>query len=255
MAANAPEPLVLVHPTADLLAHAGAARLLLEIQDAQTRRGVAHLVLTGGGMGSATLGAAATDPLLALVDWSRVHLWWGDERFLPTGHPDRNETQNRAALLDGLPLDPGKVHAMLGPDRASDPRESAQRYAAELAAAAPSGAATPAFDVVLLGVGPDAHVCSLFPGHPQLAITDSPTSGVDESPKPPPQRVTLTYPALAAARHTWFLVAGRDKADAVALTLSGADPQLAPAAVPRGSVSTLWLLDVAAADRLAAPTG
>ncbi len=250
----APDPLVLVHPTADLLAQAVAARLLLEIQDTQTRRGVAHVVLTGGGMGSATLGAAATHPLLPLIDWSRVHLWWGDERFLPSGHPDRNETQNRAALLDGLPLDPAKVHPMLGPDRAADPDESAARYAADLAAAASSGAATPAFDVVLLGVGPDAHVCSLFPGHPQLRIADRPTSGVEDSPKPPPQRVTLTFPALAAARHTWFVAAGRDKADAVALTWSGADPELAPAAAPRGRESTLWLLDVAAADRVTRAT-
>lgn len=250
-----PDPLVLVHPTVELLRQAAAARLLSAIQDAQARRGVAHVVLTGGGLGSGVLGATAAHPLLTLVEWPQVHLWWGDERFLPEGHPERNETQNRAALLDGIPLDPAKVHPMAGPDHAADPEDSAARYAAELAAAAQPGAWTPEFDVLLLGMGPDAHVCSLFPGHPALAVTDRPVCGVRGSPKPPPERVTLTFPALARARHTWFLVAGRDKSAAVALALSGADGSLAPAAVPRGTESTSWLLDAAAAADLPAATG
>lgn len=248
-------PLVLVHPTADVLAQAGAARLLLAVQDAQAARGQAHLVLTGGGLGSGVLAAAAAHPLLALVDWPRVHLWWGDERFLPTGHPDRNETQNRAALLDDLPLDPANVHAIAGPDRCADLDSSARLYAAALSAAAPAGAWTPAFDVLLLGMGPDGHVCSLFPAHPALEVADRPTCAVPDSPKPPPQRVTMTFPALARARHTCVLVAGRDKAAAVARALSGADAALTPAAIVRGTESTRWLVDVAAAADLPGATG
>ena len=85
-----------------------------------------------------------------------------------------------------------------------------------------AGESVPDFDVLLLGVGPDGHICSLFPGHPALDVVDRPTAAVEDSPKPPPQRVTLTFPALARARHTWFVVSGEDKADAVTRAIEGA---------------------------------
>ena len=202
-------------------------------------------------MGSAILAGAGASGLLGLVDWSRLHLWWGDERYLPTGHPDRNDTQNRAALLDSLPLDPAKVHPVAGPDRTGSVHASAQLYAGELAAAATPGQLVPDFDILLLGVGPDAHVASLFPGNRSLSVTDRAVMGISDSPKSPPDRVTMTFPTLARATQTWFLVSGADKADAVKRSLAGAPTNQAPAGTPHGRQRTLWLVDAAAAGQTA----
>ena len=238
-------PQVVVHRDKDLLAEAAAARLVTAVVDAQASRGRADVVLTGGSMGSAVLECLGRSPARDAVDWRHLHLWWGDERFLPAGDPERNETQARAALLDAVPLDPAQVHPMPaadGPD-GGDVDAAARRYAAELAAAAPSGSPVPEFDVLMLGVGPDAHVASLFPEHPALHERWQPVVGVRGAPKPPPTRVSLTFPALCAARDVWFLVSGADKAGAVGLALSGVGELQAPAAGVRGSRSTTWLLD------------
>ena len=244
------EPLVVIHPDRDLLAAAAAARLVTAVADAQAARGEAHVVLTGGTMGSAILESVAASPLREVVDWGRTTLWWGDERFLPAGDPDRNETQAQAALLDAVPLDPARVHPVPGPDRAADPDEAARWYAAQLADSAPAGHDVPEFDVLLLGVGPDAHVASLFPGHPALGEDARSVIGVRGAPKAPPERVTLTFRALARARDVWLLVSGTDKADAVGLALSGADRVRAPAGAVHGTRSTVWLLDRDAAARV-----
>jgi 6-phosphogluconolactonase len=242
-------PVVVVHRDAQLLAEAGAARFVTRLVDVQSSRGSASVVLTGGTMGSAILAAVAQSPARDAIDWSRLDVWWGDERFLPTGHPDRNETQNRAALLEAVPLDPERVHPMPGPDGpdGDDVEAAAERYADLLADHAPRGEATPIFDILLLGMGPDAHVASLFPGAPALYETDRSVVGVHGSPKPPPTRISLTMPVLRRADDVWFLVAGADKAHAVGLALSGAGEVQAPAAGPRGRRLTLWLVDRAAA--------
>ncbi|GAB2473546.1 6-phosphogluconolactonase [Xylanimonas ulmi] len=243
--------LVVVHPDPAVLAEAAAARLLTSILDAQSVRRPVHVVLTGGTVGVATLAAAAASPLVAAVDWSGVHLWWGDERFLPRGDPDRNETQARAALLDALVASAGlpeaNVHPMAGPDAADSPEASAAAYADELAAHADDGAAVPAFDVLLLGMGPDGHVASLFPGHEALGATGS-TVGVHGSPKPPAERVSLTFEAIDAAREVWVVAAGAEKAEQAAAALAGEPTAEVPAAGVRGVSRTLWLLDTAAAD-------
>ncbi|WP_372595293.1 6-phosphogluconolactonase [Actinotalea sp.] len=242
-------PSVVVHPTAQVLAEATAARLLLRLMDLQSVRRPLHVVLTGGTVGIAVLARVDASPLRDAVDWTGVHLWWGDERFLPTGHPDRNETQARQALLDRLPVPADQVHPMPAADAAPDPETAATRYAAELATLAPQGAAVPRFDVVLLGVGPDGHLASLFPGRPALEVTDLMVAGVRDSPKPPPLRVTLTYPALAEAAELWLVAAGESKAEAVARALSGDDRHRTPSAGVRGRDRTRWLIDLAAAGR------
>lgn len=245
-------PVVVVHPDAQTLAVATGARLLLRLMDAQAVHSPVHVGLTGGGMGSRVLAAAAASPLRDAVDWTNVHVWWGDERFLPDGDTERNETQARAALLDSLPLPAGNVHAIppAGPDLTS-PHQAADAYAAELARFAgegdDAGPAVPGFDVLLLGVGPDGHVASLFPGQDAVAVVDRTTVGVTDSPKPPPGRVSLTLPAIESADEVWLVVAGADKAGAVRRALAGADPTQVPAAAVRGRSRTLWLLDVAAA--------
>lgn len=242
---------VVVHADAALLAEAAAARLVTRLVDVQTARGHAHVVLTGGGVGTATLAALARTPARDAVDWAALDVWWGDERFLPAGHPDRNATQARQALLDAVPLDPARVHEMApaGGAFGDDVDAAARAYAEELAAAArpEDHADVPTFDVLMLGVGPDGHVASLFPGHPALHEAERTVTGVRGSPKPPPVRVSLTLPAINAATQVWLLAAGAEKAPAVELALSGAGPLAVPAAGVRGRSRTLWLLDRAAA--------
>ncbi len=240
--------LVVVHPDAAVLAEAVASRLVTRLLDVQSVRSPVHLVLTGGTVGIASLAALARHPARDAVDWSGVHVWWGDERFLPAGDPDRNETQARAALLDQLDqLPAGNVHAMPPADAAGTPEEAAAAYAATLAAHAPDGGRAPAFDVLLLGMGPDGHVASLFPGHPGLDVVGVATAGVHGSPKPPPERVTLTFETIAAARQVWVVAAGAEKAPAVAGALGGAPVHEVPAAGVTGTERTLWLVDAAAA--------
>jgi 6-phosphogluconolactonase len=242
------ETLVVVAPDPDVLASAVSARLVTRIIDAQAARGSAHVVLTGGRIAAKVLRSVHEMAASGAIDWAKVDLWWGDERFLPAGDPDRNETQARAALLDALPLDPARVHAMPpsdGPD-GDDAEAAAARYAAELATAAGPGRELPHFDVLMLGVGEDGHVASIFPGHPSYDLTGV-TAAVHNSPKPPPTRITLTLPTIQSAEEVWLIAAGPDKTDSVAAALEGAK---LPAAAATGTSKTLWLLDTEAAAKL-----
>ena len=242
------ETLVVVVPDADILAASVAARLAVAIIDAQAERGSASIVLTGGRIAAKVLRALKDLPAAAAIDWPHVDLWWGDERFLPAGHPDRNETQAREALLDALPLDPSRVHPMPpsdGPD-GDDAEAAAVRYARELVT---GGADLPPFDVLMLGVGEDGHVASLFPEHPVLNETGT-TAAVHDSPKPPPTRVTLTMPTIQTADEVWLIAAGPDKGASVGAALNG--NKALPAAHATGVAKTLWLLDRAAAADVAA---
>ncbi|MEU0054543.1 6-phosphogluconolactonase [Streptomyces sp. NPDC006184] len=247
-------PQLVVHRDKELMAQAAAARLITKIVDAQASRGAASVVLTGGRNGNGLLAALAAAPARDAVDWGRLDLWWGDERFLPEGDPERNVTQAREALLDSVPLDPERVHAMPASDGpyGSDAEAAAEAYAAELAKAAgpEDHGAVPSFDVLVLGVGPDTHVASLFPELPAVRETERTVVGVHGAPKPPPTRISLTLPAIRSAREVWLLAAGEDKAEAVAIALSGAGEVQAPAAGAHGRSRTLWLLDTAAASQL-----
>ncbi len=248
-------PVIVVHADADLLAEAVAARAVTTLVDAQAAGESASIVLTGGGIGTQILRRLAEAPARDAVDWERVDVWWGDERFLPAGHEERNETGARAALLDHVPVDPARVHPMGaadGPDGA-DPEAAAARYAAELAAAArpEDHGPVPEFDVLLLGIGPEGHVASLFPESP--ALHDSrPVVAVRGSPKPPPVRISLTFAAINAAREVWVIASGVEKARAVLMALSGAGPMQVPAAGVRGRQVTRYLLDRPAASALPA---
>jgi 6-phosphogluconolactonase len=235
------DPELLIHSDADDLAFSVASRLITAIADAQSEGGVAQVVLTGGRVAGVVYRAVAESPARVEVDWRRVEFWWGDERFLPDGDPERNETQARDALLSALDVDPARVHPMAA-DSGQGAEAAAAAYASELEAAG-----SPTFDVLMLGVGPDGHVASLFPGYPQLEVTDTAAVAVHDSPKPPPDRISLTLPLLNRAREVWFVVAGDDKADAVTTALAEGD---VPASRPKGQNRTLWLLDQAAASKL-----
>ena len=243
------ETVVVVVPDADILASAVAARLVVKIIDAQAERGWASVVLTGGRIAKKVLQSVKELPASDAIEWSHVDLWWGDERFVPSGDPDRNETQAREALLDALPLDPARIHAMPpsdGPD-GTDAEAAADRYAHELAAAAkPGSSELPHFDVLMLGVGEDGHVASIFPEHPVYYETGT-TAAVHNSPKPPPTRITLTLPTINTAEEIWLIASGPDKAAPVGMAIDGAGPKQLPAAGVSGTDKTVWLLDRAAA--------
>lgn len=247
-------PQVVVHRDKTEMSEAAAARLVTRIVDAQAARGSASVVLTGGRNGNGLLAALAASTGRDAIDWSRLDLWWGDERFLPEGDPERNVTQATDALLAAVPLDPDRVHAMAAADgpHEGDAEAAAEAYANELAAAArpEDHGRVPSFDVLLLGVGPDTHVASLFPEHPGVRETERTVVAVHGAPKPPPTRISLTLPAIRAAREVWLLAAGEDKAQAAAIALSGAGEIQAPAAGAYGTARTLWLLDAPAASRL-----
>lgn len=241
------QPTVAIHHDADVLAQAVAARLITRLVDAQSAHGQASVVLTGGGAGISTLRAVAESPAHAAVDWSALDVWWGDERFLPPGDPERNETQAREALLDHVAVDQARVHPMPA-EGSGTPEEAAERYAAELAdhVRAVEHTGSPVFDVLLLGVGPDGHVASLFPEQPAL-YDDRAVVAVHGAPKPPPTRISLSMPTIQAADEVWLVVAGEDKAPAVRMALSGAGTMQIPAAGARGHRATRWLIDHAAA--------
>ena len=244
-------PEVVVHRDGDLLAAATAARLVTSLVDAQTARGSASLVLTGGRTGIAVLEHLRATPARDAVDWSRVDLYWGDERFLPAGHPERNETQAREALLDHVPVPASRVHVVEPSDGrfGDDPEAVAAAYAAVLAAAArpEDDGSVPSFDVCLLGVGEEGHVASIFPESPAVLERERGVVAVRDCPKPPPTRVSLTLPAIRASREVWLMTTGAAKAEAVAEGLAGAGEVDLPAAGARGLRRTLWLLDSAAA--------
>lgn len=245
---------VVVHKGPEVLAQAVAARLVTRLVDAQAARGHAHVVLTGGSIGVAVLAEVARSSARDAIDWHALEVWWGDERFLPAGDAERNETQARAALLDQVPLRPELVHPMPASDGVDgdDPERAAQRYADELTAATTQAdhGAVPRFDVLLLGLGPDAHVASLFPGQASLYETERTVVGVRGAPKPPPTRISLTLPSIKAAQDVWFVVSGSDKASAVRLALSGTGELQVPGAGARGMNRTLWLLDREAASQV-----
>jgi 6-phosphogluconolactonase len=249
-----PVPDIVIEPDADRLARAVASALVARLAAAQAVHGTASVVLTGGGIGTAVLGhvaALAAEPEREVVDWTAVDVWWGDERFVPADDDERNERGARRALLDPVGVPDERVHAMPPSDGSyADVDEAADWYAGELAAYAPEGRTLPRFDVLLLGMGPEGHVASIFPESP--AVSDERTVfAVRDCPKPPPTRISLGYAAINTAEEVWLLVSGASKAPAVARALEGDDdPMHLPAAGVHGVRATRWLLDTEAAGEL-----
>ena len=234
--------------TAALVAAAGD-RLVESIRNAVDARGTAHIVLTGGGTGIGLLkrvGERSGD-----IDWPKVHIYWGDERFVTHDDDERNEKQAREALLDHVDIPAANVHPMAASDgEFGDALDAAAEAYAQVLTEAGGGRPTPSFDVHLLGMGGEGHVNSLFPDTAAVRETERLVVGVTDSPKPPPRRITLTLPAIARSREVWLVVSGAAKADAVAAAIGGADPVDIPAAGAVGTEATVWLLDEDAASKL-----
>ncbi len=243
-------PETVVFAGAEELARAVAERLVRVLHSLQDEGRVPSVVLTGGTIADKLHRAVLDVPEQAEVDWSRVELWWGDERFVPAGDPDRNALQARDAFLSALPVDPTRVHEMPASDGAyaDDVDAAAAGYADEVRRVLGED---PRFDVLMLGVGPDGHCASLFPGHEAVRATGVAVA-VRDSPKPPPTRISLTMDMLNRADQVWFIASGEGKARAVHDAVTGSDIDALPASGPKGRRRTLWLLDAAAAHELPA---
>ncbi|MDH6193764.1 6-phosphogluconolactonase [Mycobacterium frederiksbergense] len=232
----------------DALVAAAGDRLTEAIKSAITARGQATIVLTGGGTGIGLLkrvGERSDE-----IDWLKVHVYWGDERFVAQDDDERNDKQAREALLDHVGIPAFNVHAMAASDgEFGDDLDAAAAGYAQLLTAH-FDAPVPEFDVHLLGMGGEGHINSLFPDTPAVREAERLVVGVPDSPKPPPRRITLTLPAVRHSREVWLVVSGEAKADAVAAAVGGADPVDIPAAGAIGRERTVWLLDEAAASKL-----
>jgi 6-phosphogluconolactonase len=234
----------------DALVAAAGDRLADRIVSVIAERGRATVVLTGGGTGIGMLERLASHA--DRIDWSNVHLFFGDERYVPEDDDERNDKQARAALIDVVDIPAANVHAVAASDGeyGDDIDAAALAYEQVLAANADAGEPTPFFDVHLLGMGPEGHINSLFPHTDAVREKTRMVVGVEDSPKPPPRRITLTLPAVVRSREVWLVVSGDGKAEAVAEAVGGASPEDWPAAGAVGTEATVWLLDEDAASRL-----
>jgi 6-phosphogluconolactonase len=238
---------VLVHPDKQSLAGSVAARFITKTVDIIDDQESANVVLTGGSIGIGVLAAINDSPARDTINWSRVHFWWGDERWLPQGDAERNDKQARDALLDHIDVPEGNVHPFATSDGPLSLDEAAVAYADELAAHAPDGDRWPRFDITFLGVGPDGHIASLFPDRSGIRETEASVIAVRESPKPPPERLSLTRPVINSSERIWLVLAGPDKAASLGLALAGASYTEVPAAGAKGRRRTVFFVDREAA--------
>jgi 6-phosphogluconolactonase len=244
---------VQVFPEADTLLDAAAEMLAAHAVASTAARGRFVIALAGGSTPRGLYQRLARAPWRGHIDWSRVHLCWGDERCVPPTHADSNYRMAREALLDHVTVPAAQVHRMRGEDV---PDSAAVDYEAELQATLDAG--TPGgpgvFDLVLLGLGSDGHTASLFPGMPSGGVITR-TVVAEHVDTARGWRLTLTPPIINAARSVLFLVTGDDKAAALAAVLEGpAQPSALPAQrIASGRSRVTWLVDRAAAHLLTRP--
>mgnify|MGYP001278434625 CR=1 FL=1 len=234
------QPIVVRYADADALADRAAARLLQALIRYQAEDRVAQVCLTGGRTALRIYARLAELAAGSELDPSRLELWWGAERFVPTGDPARSAGPTLATLAGQFPLDPARTHPMPAADGLIDAFDGAAAYAKELG--------DTRFDLVLLGLGEDGHVAALFPDHSSSEPTTQTVIGVTDAPTPPSECITLTVGALSRAGEVWFLVSGAEKATVLRRALDG--DQRLPAARVHGEAATWWLVDQAAAREL-----
>jgi 6-phosphogluconolactonase len=222
------------------LAEALAARLEVEAGRALTARGAFAIALPGGSVGNAFFPRLAR----ASVDWSRTEFFWGDERAVPPNDPGSNYALARALWLEPAAVPAARIHRIEA--EAPDLERAADAYAAELVRLLGD---PPRLGVVLLGAGPDGHVCSLFPSHALLREGRRLAAAISDAPKPPPRRITLTLPALQAAELVVVAAFGSAKAAVIRQALEHSDSMLPLALVTRRARRVVFLLDAAAAGR------
>jgi 6-phosphogluconolactonase len=238
-------PRIEVHDDAEQLATAVAGELLARLADLQASGTEPQVGLTGGTIADAIHREVARLAPGSDVDWTRVVFWFGDERFVDAGSDDRNARQARTAFLDAVGAT--QVHEVPAADQVATAEEAADAYSETVRAHGAGG-----FDLLMLGIGPDGHVASLFPHHPGLEAREAIAIAVHDSPKPPPDRVSLTFEALSRADRVWFLASGDGKAEAVAKALAadGSVVDTPARGIPAGAIETRWWLDRPAASHL-----
>ncbi|MGP0102846.1 MAG: 6-phosphogluconolactonase [Solirubrobacteraceae bacterium] len=230
-------------PDAETVAQRAAAHVARQLRRAREQRGVAHVALSGGTTPARTYELLGAKP----EDLGGVEVWFADERCVAPEDEESNYRLAAETLLAGAGVAPERVHRMQGE---AGPEEGARRYAEELtrhvASAGPGPPTPPVLDLIVLGIGPDGHVASLFPGAATLdAGEDAVCLGVHDSPKPPPERITLSLAVLRAARECVLLATGASKADAVSAML-GERSRHVPASLLRRERLTVILDDAAA---------
>lgn len=234
-----------VHADDATLVREAAAWLLTRVEEAQRDGRPVHVALTGGSLVPSFHAEVANQASERRIDLTRVHWWWGDERFVPGESEERNDLSGLRDLLEPLGVPPEQIHRVASSDEVASVEAAAEDYTAQL-----RDHAVEEFEVVVLGVGPDGHLASLFPGHPQVGISDEGAVAVHDSPKPPPLRVSLTMPTLQRNRAVLFLASGEGKAEAIATARTPGPVEECPARGVRGGVETAWFLDRHAASRL-----
>lgn len=230
-----------VLPTRSAVEDRVAAELARAVQSAVVSRGRADIVVTGGTVGIGTLAALAQSPLVTEIEWTRVHVWWGDERFVAAGHADRNEQQARDALFSGIAIPATNLHTFPS-NHGQTVGDARDEFLTEHVDGFPN------FDVVLSGIGPDGHTASLFPGLPHGEGAD--VIAVANSPKPPAERLSFTFDALNRGQRVWIVASGADKSDAVARIVADAPQPETPAAALRGVLETVLWVDADAASEV-----
>jgi 6-phosphogluconolactonase len=240
------KPPLIVKPDALQVACAAAERIVAWAGQAIDARGRFSIALAGGLTPRAAYQRLASQPCRDGIDWSGVHVFWGDERCVPPADPSSNYGMAYESLLSKVPIPVQNVHRMKGE---VDARTAAQAYADELRRF--FGAAWPRFDLVVLGMGDDGHTASLFPGSPVLYETEHAVVAVTADYQDRPAcRLTLTPPAINAARVVMFVVTGPQKAAMVQQVLEGRPDRLPAQRIEPLEGELYWLLDAAAASQL-----
>ncbi|XP_010048719.2 probable 6-phosphogluconolactonase 4, chloroplastic [Eucalyptus grandis] len=216
-------------------------------------RGAFSVVLSGGSL-IKSLRKLAEVPYIDSVDWSRWHVLWVDERVVPKDHDDSNYKLAYNGFLSKLPILPGNVYAIndaLSAEGAADDYETCIKHLVKNSTVASSESGLPKFDLMLLGMGPDGHVASLFPGHPLVRENKKWITFIKDSPKPPPERITFTFPVINASAHIALVVAGAGKAGVVHAALGNSQsPDQLPVEMVSPEGELTWFLDKDAASKL-----
>jgi 6-phosphogluconolactonase len=234
-------PRIFADPTA---LYQGAAQFFVETaQAAITARGRFTVSLAGGSTPKKLYQLLASEPYKSQVNWSAVHLFWGDERYLPYNHADSNYRMVKEALLDYVPLPAENIHGM--PVGYADLEAAAQAYGQELNAFFDGDIR---LDLTFLGMGGDGHTASLFPGDPALTVLDRPVA-VARPQSQPTARLTLTYPVLNRSRCIVFMIAGADKAAMLAEVIAGGATYPSQGIAPKDG-ELFWFIDQLAATKL-----
>lgn len=239
---------LVIVPDQAALAEEGARRFEALARAAITAHERFSVALSGGSTPRGMYERLAQPPYRDAIDWTNVHIFWGDERYVPPDDPESCFRMAREALLAHITLPAANIYPV--PTVGGTPEAAARAYAETLTA---RFGGAPRFDLILLGMGPDGHTASLFPGAPELTAPGGDlVAVVTDAPKPPPTRLTLTPAAINAAANVIFLVSGADKATTLREVLRGPpDPARLPAQVVRPAHGTLvWLVDAAAAGEL-----